>query len=78
MLVADEKNLRVPIFDSDLQLNRILRSTKEGAEEEFKIKWPEKLCYDEEQKQLIVGGTEEVKYLTEKELNFHQLLHLRF
>ena len=55
VFVADNENDRVILLDSDLKWNRILCPTKEETEE-TKIRRPWRLCYDEEKKQLIVGG----------------------
>jgi len=54
VFVADSDNNRVILLDSDLTWNRILCPMKE--EEETKILSPWRLCYDEDKKQLIVGG----------------------
>ncbi len=54
VFVADTGNDRVILLDSDLKWKCILCPTKD--EEERKIRFPWRLCYDEEKKQLIVGG----------------------
>jgi len=55
VFVADYSNNRVILLDSDLQWNRILCPTSE-ENEDTRILLPNSLCYDEEMKQLIVGG----------------------
>ena len=45
---------RVIVLDSDLKWNRILCSTRGGRDG---IPYPNSLCYDEEKRQLIVGGS---------------------
>lgn len=57
VFVADYLTNRVILLDSDLKCNRILCPTKEEEEEGANIVQPHRLCYDEEEKQLIVGGT---------------------
>src|SRR6218665_1211344 len=57
VFVSDEGNDRVILLDSDLKWNQILCPTKKD-EEEQNLMWPYmcSLFYDEEMKQLIVGG----------------------
>src|SRR6218665_3850027 len=55
VFVSDYSNNRVILLDSDLQWNRILCPTSE-ENEDTRILLPNSLCYDEEMKQLIVGG----------------------
>src|SRR6218665_1426547 len=50
VFIADQWNHRVILLDSDLKWNRILCPTKE----ETNIPYPLRLCYDEENKQLLV------------------------
>ena len=54
VFVADTENDSVILLDSDLKWNRILCSIKEEKKDGRK-RWPRRLCYDEEIKQLIVG-----------------------
>lgn len=51
--VADYENSRVILLGSDLRWKQILCPAKE---EETRIRRPQRLCYDEDKKQLIVGG----------------------
>jgi len=56
---TDRANDRVILFDSDLKWNRIICLTKNEdneEEEEGRAFMPQTLCYDDEKKQLIVGG----------------------
>lgn len=55
VFVADQRNGRVILLDFDLKWNRIL-CPAESEKEETKIQRPWRLFYDEEKKQLIVGG----------------------
>ena len=55
VFLADRENQRAVLLDSDLKWNRILCPAKEDVEETM-IRWPQRLYYDEERKQLIVGG----------------------
>jgi len=55
VFVADSKNDRVVLLDSDLKWNQILCPTQ-IEKEEATIRQPRRLCYDDERKQLIVGG----------------------
>jgi len=54
VFVTERENQRAVLLDSDLKWNRILCPAKE--EVETLIQWPQRLFYDEELKQLIVGG----------------------
>ena len=54
VFVADQRNSRVILLDSDLTWNQIICPTKE--EQETIIGRPYRLCYDKEKKQLLVGG----------------------
>jgi len=58
VFVADMNNDRVILLDSDLKWKCILCPTKD--EEELKICSPSRMCYVEENKQLIVGGVENI------------------
>ena len=55
VFVAEYSNEGVILLDSDLKWNRILCPTKEETEE-TKIRYVYSVFYDEEKKQLIVGG----------------------
>jgi len=55
VFVADRGNGRVILLDSDLNWKQSLCPTKD-EKEETRIQEPWRLCYDEEMKQLIVGG----------------------
>lgn len=54
VFVADLWNDRVVILDSDLKWNRTMCST-ENEDEETTLPHPWRLCYDKENKQLIMG-----------------------
>lgn len=54
VFVADYWNHAVILLESDLKWKQIICPTNE--KEEKKIRWPHRLCYDEENKQLIVAG----------------------
>lgn len=54
VFVADNDNHGVVLFDSLLKWNRSICPTNEVNEEI--VQWPQRLCYDEGKKQLIVGG----------------------
>ena len=56
LFVADMGNGRVILLDSCLKWNQILYPRDEDTEENMMIRKPLRLCYDEEDKQLIVLG----------------------
>ena len=55
VFVADTRNDRVILVDSDLKCNRNICPTNETKES--RITLPFRLCYDDEMKQLIISGS---------------------
>jgi len=51
VLVADRRNHRILLLNSELQLQRVFIHT----DSQVKLRWPERLCYDELRSQLYVA-----------------------